>query len=176
MELFEDMTEYNEVNREDDIDLEHLGLIKMVGREFIARGENIGQPFFADAWDYLTERTMTTPHNDNFQSLVKESYIDLINGCPEEGFIPSIADVADAVDERNMVIIHEFYKGEGYSSKDIDVILGNYVQEFSCMMEDWVETALQNLGCPYTGSSMFHYYEARRDYAPQNILLSEFLR
>jgi hypothetical protein len=159
-----------------DIDLEHFSVLRHTGKELIAQGENIAYPIFAYGWDYLLSSTLITIHNNDFRKEVKTKYQEAFIDADDLDFIPSVLEVADAIDEYNMIVIHDFYKNNGYSIDDIDVIIGNYIQEFSCSMEDWVEEVFRDFGYAYYGSSVSRCHDITDEYAPQNILLVEFLR
>lgn len=156
--------------------LEHLSILRYSGKELMREGKQIGQPFCADNWEYLVDNTLITTHRKGFSKEIDLFYIRAMDDANDEGYVPSIPEIADAIDEYNQVVIQEFYEMCGYDLEEIDIIQGNYIQEFSCLMEDWVETALQNAGRPYFGSSIIREYEIRDQYAPQNILIMEFLR
>lgn len=155
---------------------EHLGMVKYTGKELISQGYNIGMSTFAKDWNYIVENLIINPYNARFQNQIKDVYFEIMlrEGTVIENYIPTISDISDEIDEINMEIIYDFYKGYGYSEENIDIILGNYIQEF-CVLEDWIETELQNLGYPYLGASLFYLYEIKKCYAPQNILFIEFL-
>lgn len=161
---------------EEEIDVEHLNTMRYAGKQLIAKGKIIGQPFPAYAWDYLLDNVLFTINNRNFQERVIEVYTDATEAKGDPEYLPNVFEIADAIDEWNMIVIQDFYAKNDYPQEDIEIILGNYIQEFSCLMEDWVESALQGYGYPYYGSSITHSYEVKTEYAPQNILLTEFLR
>lgn len=176
-ELFEDeIVQEKDDLIDEEVDLDHLGLMRYAGRELMSQGKEIGQPFPAYAWEYLVEHTLITINCKEFRDNVQLMYIRAMDDSGDSEYLPTVREIADAIDEWNMIIIHEFYKKNEYTLDEIDVILGNYIQEFSCLMEDWVEITLQNVGVPYAGSSVMRYKELKDEYAPQNILLTEFLR
>jgi hypothetical protein len=162
---------------EDEIDLEHFSIMRHSGRELMEKGKNIGKPFPAYAWDYLLDTTLITMNDSKkFKENVLLMYVRAMDDAGDPDFLPSILEVSDSIDEWNMIVIYNFYKSNGYADDEIDIILGNYIQEFSCLMEDWVEEVLRNLGYPYSGASVVRSRELNDEYAPQNILLPEFLR
>lgn len=164
--------------QEDDIDLNRLSVIRHSKKSMVARGEEVGAPFAAIDWNYFVDRVLITKCHPKFRDTVKEFYCRVMDDNEDlsRDYVPSIAEVSDAIDEYNMIAITEFYSSIGCPEIDIDVILGNYIQEYSCLMEDWVEIELQDIGLIYMGSSVERMYMIKERYAPQNILLEEFLR
>jgi hypothetical protein len=93
---------------------------------------------------------------------IKEVYTDLLHSA-SEGELPSLYDIVDAIDEENTAILYTFYESTHISEDEFDNVLAHYVQDVSCMLDDWVEEVLSEYGYCFKGVSLMKMFNENHD-------------
>lgn len=156
-------------------------MIQLIGKKMYIQGYKAPDvlPPLDKSYEYLINNVLNTMLNpEKFIELVYSIYMDRLSVSGGHS-VPSLYEIVDLIDEENLNIIKEFYTQLGYNEDEIDIIEGNYIQDITGHLEQWVMRVLQEKGLAFRDTTYYNFYEERtllvKQYAPQNILLIEFL-
>ena len=167
----------------DLIDDDNKSIIQYVSKTITL--DSVNDNFFDkhadDLWLYLVDRILATKENITvMNNRIEHIYMDRCSALdPDENYCgfrsPDLYEIVDAIDEENLDIINDFFFSNNYSEEVVEIMMGRYMQDFACTMDDAVQERLDNLGYTYEGVPRYNQMIVEQQCLPQNVILVKFL-
>ena len=115
-----------------------------------------------EVYDHLVRTTLYSIINkEKFIYRVKEAYDDLLL---TNDTVPELYEIVEYIDDENVAILYSFYEGaQIMSEEDFEIVMAHYIQDISCMLDDWVEEILKENNVEFRGLSLARKFQITHD-------------